>query len=262
MENINEILYSAKVLSVSYGFQIVKSIIILLTGIWVINKICRITAVFLRQTGFEIGVISFFNSTLRFSLRIILIILILPILGINVTSIIAAVGASLVTIGLVFKDSLSNLASGVLIILNRPIRVGDYIEFENIRGIVTKIEIMFTTLRSDDDKSIIIPNFRLTSNNIIRKSEYNICKSVIDYYVIGKCNKVDIHKMLGFSLLADNRILQLPPPDIKCEYVNDQKIRLSIFLFCEKRYLSDINTIVMEIVESSLGKYNLKIEEI
>lgn len=262
VESINGLLDSVRIWSISYGFQIIKAIFILFIGVWAINKTCRFTAVFLRQSNLEIGVISFFNYALKFFLRIILFILILPVLGINVTSVIAAVGASLVTVGLVFKDSLCNFASGILIILNKPIRVGDYVEFENTRGTVTKIEMMFTTLRSDDEKSIIIPNFRLTSNNIIRKSDYDICKSVIDYYVMGENSKIDIHKIVEFSLISDNRILQLPPPEIKCEILSGQKARVSISLFCEKRYTEDINTILMQTFEGSLKKYKLKIQEI
>lgn len=259
MENAQEILEITKTWLLTDGFHIVKALAVLLVGMWIINKATRITALFFRQSNLEVGMASFLNSALKFFLRLLLVILVLPIIDINVTSIITTVGASLVTIGIAFKDTLSNFASGMLIILTKPIRVGDYIEFENVRGTVTKIEIMFTTLRSDEQKSIIIPNFRLISNNIIRNSDYDICKQIVDCYVCGKEIKLDVYKLVEFALVSDNRILQIPPPLIKCETESKDKVRVSVTLFCEKRYASDIGGIMAGSLGDSLKKYGLKV---
>ena len=260
MENIGYIWNSIKDFLMIYGIEIIKVILILFIGIWAINKICHISSVFLRQSNLELSLVSFLGSMLRLFLRIILILLLLSAIGINLTSVITAIGASLVTFGLVFKDSFSNFSGGIMIILNRSIRVGDYIEFENVKGIVTKIEMMFTTLRTQDESSVIIPNFRLATNNIIRKSPYDICKLDINYVILGNNKKIDINKVLQFSVDSNSKILQVPPPKIDFKNTSEKEAGVNIELFCEKRYADDIKMEVESRLSSALKRYNLKIK--
>ena len=100
------------------------------------------------------------------TLKVIIVICALSTLGVDMTTIITTVGAATVTIGLALKDSLSNVASGTLIILNKKFKIGDYLETEGLKGKVVKIDMMYTTLCTYDNKEILIPNSRLTSNNI------------------------------------------------------------------------------------------------
>ena len=116
----------------------------------------------------DTGAITFFNSLLKVLLRIIVCI---TAIGqfMDVTSIIAAVGAAGVTAGLALKDNLSNVASGAQIIFTHPFHVGDYLSVDGkqgVEGTVKKIEIMFTTLATFDNKEIVIPNSSLTISTI------------------------------------------------------------------------------------------------
>lgn len=260
MENIDYIWNSVKDFAMLYGAEVIKVILILFVGIWAINKICHISTVFLRQSNLELSLVSFFSSILKLFLRIILILLLLSVIGINLTSVITAIGASLVTFGLVFKDSFSNFAGGIMIIVNRPIRVGDYIEFENVKGIVTKIEMMFTTLRTQDESSVIIPNFRLATNNIVRKSPYDICKLDINYVILGNNKNLDINKILQFSLDSNSKVLQVPPPKIDFENTSEKEAIVKIELFCEKRYADDMKTEIESGLKLAFKRYNLEIK--
>ena len=91
--------------------------------------------------------------------------------GINISSMIAALGATFVTVGIALKDSLSNIASGTIIIINKPFKVGDFLEIGTHSGRVVSIELMFTTLITPDDKELIVPNSKLTSCEIINCSK-------------------------------------------------------------------------------------------
>ena len=121
----------------------VKALLIFLIGWWIINKVCKFVLVFFQKATSQTSFASFLNSVLKFSLRILLIVSVLGYLRFNVTSLIAAIGASFVAIGISLKDSISNIVGGIILVTNNPIHVGDYIEFENVSGKVVKIEMLF-----------------------------------------------------------------------------------------------------------------------
>ena len=129
----------------------VKALLIFLIGWWIINKVCKLVLVFFQKATSQASFASFLNSVLKFSLRILLIVSVLGYLKFNVTSLIAAIGASFVAIGISLKDSISNIVGGIILVTNNPIHVGDYIEFENVSGKVVKIEMLFTTLKSSEE---------------------------------------------------------------------------------------------------------------
>lgn len=232
---------------------------VLAVGFWVVGKVCKVLTAFLKGANLEAGVISFFNSIVKFSLRLTLFISALSILGFDVTSIIAAVGASLVTIGLALKDVLSNFASGILIIVNKHIRVGDYIEFENLKGTVSKIETTFTTLQSDENKTVIIPNSRLTANNIVRKSSHDVCKTSIRYVFSPDTKETQIRRIFRQALLSDGRILEIPPAEIKCSYVENGNLEVTLEAWSEKLDREGLKADLKAAADSLLKKRRIEI---
>ena len=254
MQNIGAFANIVKCWFIGYGWELAKAALILILGIWLTNKICKVIAVVLGQTSLDVGLISFFSSAFRLFLRAILVLVILAALGVNVSSIITALGASIVTIGILLKDGVSNFVSGLLLIVNKPIRVGDYIEFENVKGYVTKIEMAFTTLSSPEGKAVIIPNFRLYSNNIIRQSPYNICKCKFFLEVSNLKTKIDVKKTLEGLLLSNENILKIPVP--KAEYVSIEGdiMKLKVSIFCEKRFVSGLDSEIEQGIKNIFTK--------
>ena len=151
----------------SYLPNLISAIVIFLAGWWVTNIICNLITKALNKAKADKTVVSFLHSVINFALKAIVIICVLSALGLDVTTIVTTIGAAAITVGLALKDSLSNVASGTLIILNKKFKIGDYLETEGLKGIVVKIDMMYTTLCTYDNKEILIPNSRLTSNNII-----------------------------------------------------------------------------------------------
>lgn len=149
------------------GVTLLKAIVIIVIGFWLTSMIIRVMRRAMRRTKVDKGVAGFVCSLANYVLRFIVIISVIATLGINVTSVITALGAVGITIGLAMQDSLSNFASGVLILFNRPFRVGDYVEAEGVSGTVQRIELMYTSLLTPDNKEIVIPNSRLTSQKLL-----------------------------------------------------------------------------------------------
>lgn len=151
--------------------HIFSALVILTVGWYLSGKLTNIIGNAIRKAKVDEGIITFFGSIIKILLRIIVILAVLSKVGINISSMIAALGATFVTVGIALKDSLSNIASGTIIIINKPFKVGDSLEIGTHSGRVVSIELMFTTLVTPDDKELIVPNSKLTSCEIINCSK-------------------------------------------------------------------------------------------
>ena len=245
------------------GINITKILFFLFIGFWVINRASKILTIFLRKAHMEQSMISFLDSVSKFTLRMILIISILDMMGVNMTSIMAALGASLVTIGLALKDSLANIASGIILILNKPFIIGDYIKLENVSGTVSKIEMVFTTLITDGNKEVvIIPNSKLISSNIVRQSICDLYRCHISYTVGNLPNGFkDIKKQMEKLTIIDSRISQIPSPNISLKKIIDDKSYIEVSFFCEKRNMESVIGKFSEGVKSILKNKNITLLE-
>ena len=115
----------------------------------------------------ETGVISFFLSACKIALYLLLIVIVAQILGVATSSVVAIVGSAGLAIGLALQGSLANFAGGVLILVMKPFRVGDYIIAGEAEGNVQKIDVVYTTLTTIDNRAVILPNGKLADANII-----------------------------------------------------------------------------------------------
>lgn len=151
----------------SAGLNLVKGIVIIVIGFWLTAIIVGILRKALKRTKTEKGAAGFICSFVTYLLKLIVIISVIGTLGVNITSLLTALGAAGITLGLALQDSLSNFASGVLILFNHPFRVGDFIEAEGMSGTVQRIELMYTVLLTPDNKEIVFPNSKLTSDKLV-----------------------------------------------------------------------------------------------
>ena len=149
------------------GMTLLKALLILLFGLWLTSIVVRIISKALCKTKIDDGVKGFIISCTRVGLRLVIIISAIASIGINITSIVTALGAAGITLGLAMKDSLSNFASGVLVLFNHPFKVGDFIEVEGSSGTVRRIELMYTVLVTPDNKELIYPNSKMTADKIV-----------------------------------------------------------------------------------------------
>ena len=152
---------------ISYLPNLISGLIIFVVGWWLTKLLCKLLLKAMTKGKADPTVATFLHSIINLALKTIVIICVLSTVGFDVTTIITTLGAAAVTIGLALKDSLSNVASGTLIILNKKFKIGDYLETEGLKGVVKKIDMMYTTLCTYDNKEVLIPNSRLTSNNIV-----------------------------------------------------------------------------------------------
>jgi small conductance mechanosensitive channel len=215
---------------------------------------------FLHKSNADSGIVSLLDSMIKLVLRILLGILILAALKINAGSVMAAIGASLITVGLVLKESLANLVSGILIVFNRPIHVGDYIEFGQSKGTVVRIDMLFTVLRGENEHTVIVPNSVLTSSVILRKSDWDACRFDFKYLLKNVKKFKDLERALELYIVTpENKILSNPPFEFKftTDENGDSKMNFSVWVY--KSNSSETKDNLKNFIQTQLKKNNAEV---
>ena len=196
------------------GVEFVKNLagalIIFYVGRWVAGLIVRSIATVMQKSNMDRTLETFICNLVRMTLILFVVIAAVNQLGIQTTSLIAVLGAAGLAVGLALQGSLSNFASGVLIILFRPYKVGDYIEGAGVAGSVEDMQILTTVLRTSDNKRVIVPNSQIMGSIITNYSSND--QRRIDL-VVGVSYDDDIDKVrdeLKALVAADDRILDDP----------------------------------------------------
>lgn len=150
--------------------ELIGAALLLIIGIWVIRLIMRFINRIMSKRNLDVSVAEFLHDIILWGLRIILIIAVISKLGIPTTSFIAALGAAGLAIGMALQGSLANFAGGVLIIIFKPFRVGDYITAQGVSGTVDEISIFTTKLITDTNQMAVIPNGNLSNDKVLNYS--------------------------------------------------------------------------------------------
>lgn len=186
----------------STGMSILNALGIMLIGFWVSALIVRIIRGMLRRSKVDESIRKFVCSCIKITLRIIVIVMAIATLGLNVTSIITALGAAGITVGLAMQDSLSNFASGVLILFNKPFIAGDYVEIGDSGGTVKEISLMYTTLINPENKQVVYPNAMVAESKVINHTALGQ-RRIDMQFRIGSEADIDIVKT-GFSAAVES----------------------------------------------------------
>lgn len=151
---------------VSIGSRILFGAAVLIAGIYLTNILVKAAKKILNKAYNDATLVSFLSSLLNISLKLLLVISVLSLIGIEMTSFIALFGAAGLAIGLAFQGTLANFAAGVLILIFRPFNIGDNIKSQDFNGKVKEIQVLFTILETDDNKRVVMPNSGVYSNII------------------------------------------------------------------------------------------------
>jgi len=211
---IEQILAKTQELIALYGLNVIAAVAILILGRLAANIVRKVIEKIMMRTKVDVTLVSFVVSLSYVGLMAFVIIAAIGQLGIQTTSFIAVLGAAGLAVGLALQGSLSNFAAGVLMIIFKPFKVGDYVEGGGASGIVDKIEIFTTTLKSPDNKTIIVPNSKIGGGSIVNYSMEQTrlvdLPAVFNY----KDDFAKIEKHIQEILASDPRILKNPAPAI------------------------------------------------
>ncbi|WP_223511835.1 mechanosensitive ion channel family protein [Pseudomonas sp. GL-B-19] len=210
-----------------YGSRVLLAVITLAVGWWLINKVTEKLGGLLALRNADLALQGFISSLANIILKVLLIVSVASMIGVETTSFVAAIGAAGLAIGLALQGSLANFAGGVLILLFRPFRIGDWIEAQGVAGTVDSIQIFHTVLRTGDNKTIIVPNGNL-SNGIITNTNRQPTRKVV--FDVGVDYEADLQKAreVLLELAKDPRVLTDPAPQAVVSTLGDSSITLSL----------------------------------
>ena len=208
----------------SIGISLLMALAILIVGRQLVKLILRLITVALEKSKVEDTVRIFVTNLLNTLLMILVFIAAINQLGIETTSIIAVLGAAGLAIGLALQGSLSNFAAGILIVIYRPYKVGDYIEAGNHAGTVKDIQIFSTVLKTPDNKIVVVPNGSIMNGSIVNYSDQDTRR--VDLII--SCSYEDdidkVRSVLEDILKKEKRILKDPKPQIAVSELADSSV--------------------------------------
>jgi len=215
-------------IGVEYGVKIVGALLVLIVGMWISKMIKKGIVRLMQKRGVDPTLITFCSSLLYMALQVFVIVAALEKLNIRTTSFVAILGAAGLAVGLALQGSLANFAAGVLMIIFKPFKVGDFIEAGGNVGSVQEISIFTTVLKSPDNKKIIVPNAQVTGSSI---TNFNALGTRRIDLTAGISYSDDLDKaqsVLEGILAADDRILKDPAPTVAVVEMADSSVNFVV----------------------------------
>ncbi len=246
-------------LIIAYGGKILQSIIVFLIGRFLIKREVAITEMVFERENIDKSLHKFLLSLIKVALQILLIVTIAAMLGAEMTSFVAIIGSAGLAVGLALQGSLSNFAGGVLILILRPFKVGDYIEAAGHSGTVDEIQLFYTILKTPDNKNIIIPNSTLSNSSTVNYSA-NSTRRVDFKFGVGY--EDDIFKVKDtLNRIANNHPLVLKDPayQIGLSEHGDSSVNFILRVWCKSEDYWTIYFDVMEKVKVEFDKEGINI---
>jgi small conductance mechanosensitive channel len=225
MENLQDNLVE---FLVSYGPKLLGAIVVLIIGLWIIGRISKIIKSTFEKREMDPSLRGFLSSMISVLLKVLLVISVMSMVGIAVTSFIAILGAAGLAIGLALSGTLQNFAGGVILLIFKPFKVGDFITAEGHSGTVEEIQIFVTYLKTPQNVTIIIPNSGLATNSLTNFSAKPIRRA--DWsFGIAYGDSFDKAKEVLLKLIEeDERILKDPEPFIALGELADSSVNLTV----------------------------------
>lgn len=211
-----------------YGLKVVGAIVIWIVGSWIIRKLTRLMGKAMDKANYDATLQKFLRNLTGWILKILLILAILGNLGVETTSFAAILAAAGLAVGLALQGSLANFAGGVLLMIFKPIKVGDLIEAQGELGSVKEIEIFTTKIVTPENKLVIIPNGALSNGNITNYTEEGILKVFHTIGVSYDANIKQTKEVLMEVLTSQEKVLQDPAPLVEVSELADSSVNFAV----------------------------------
>jgi small conductance mechanosensitive channel len=246
-------------LAVTYGVQVVAAIATLIIGLWVVSIITGVMRKMLERSNTDASLTTFIGSLVSILLKVLVYITALSVLGVEMTSFVAILGAAGLAVGLALSGTLQNFAGGVMILLFKPYKVGDFIEAQGYMGTVKEIEIFVTVLLTPDNKTILIPNGPLATGSMTNFSTQP--RRRVDWtFGIAYGDDLDkAYEVLKRFIAEDERILKDPEPFMALSALADSSVNIVVRVWVEAADYWGVHFDMNEKVYKGFAKEGLNI---
>lgn len=248
---------------INFGFEyspkIIGGIIVLLIGLWITKLITKSVEKALAKSKLDQSLVPFLKSLTNIILKILVVITVMGMIGIQMTSFIALIGAAGLAVGLALSGTLQNFAGGVIILILKPFKVGDFIEAQGFSGTVKEISIFATMLNTGDKKLIIIPNGPLSTGPLTNSSTEPQRRVDWKFGMAYGDDVENFKKAINDFFAEDTRILKEPASFIGLSELGDSSVNFTVKAWVNSADYWDVFFNINEKVYTKFGDYKLNI---
>ncbi|MFP8873473.1 MAG: mechanosensitive ion channel domain-containing protein [Myxococcota bacterium] len=231
---LHQLIASSIDLLSTWGLSVAGAVTVLLVGRWLAALLRRNALRAMQRSKLDPSLVPFFASAVYYLALAVVVIAVLNLFGVQTASLVAVLGAAGLAVGLALQGSLSNFSAGVVLLILRPIRVGDFVEVSGNAGTVIEIGLFTTMLNTSDNIRIVVPNSNINGQTI---KNYSFNETRRNDMVIGISYDDDIGKAIGVIravLDADERVLKDPEPTIGVIELADSSVNLTLRPWCQR----------------------------
>ncbi len=244
---------------IEYGPKLAGAIIVLIIGFWIIKLLSKAFVRLMEKRNLDPSLITFLKSMVSWMLKVLIIISVMGMVGIEMTSFIAIIGAAGLAVGLALSGTLQNFAGGVILMIFRPFKVGDVIEAKGYLGTVKSINIFTTHLNTPDKKVIILPNGDLSTSSLTNFSTEPLRRVDWTFGIAYGDDMENFKKAINDFISEDNRIRQEPAPFIALSGLADSSVNFTVRVWVESQDYWSVFFDMNEKVYKRFVDYNLNI---
>lgn len=227
-EKFTEYLEKVYDLIITYGIKVIAAVVVLVVGLWIIKMITRRTDLVMEKRDMNISVRGFLKSLINILLKVMLLISIAKMVGIETTSFIAVLGAAGLAVGMALQGTLSNFAGGVMILIFKPFKVGDLIITQGHLGTVKEIHIFVTILLTPENKTVIVPNAAVSSNDIVNYTTEGVIRVDMVFGISYESNIKKAKDVLMTIIENHPKVLRDPAPFVGVKELADSSVNLAV----------------------------------
>ncbi len=257
--SLESLLESAGSLIASYGIRFITAVVLLIIGLWLAGKISRMFYSSLEKREINPSLRGFLKSIVSALLKILVVVSILTYAGVPMTSFIAILGAAGLAVGLALSGTLQNFAGGVLILIIKPFKVGDFIEAQGFMGTVMDIQIFNTVLQTPDNIIITIPNGGLSTGAVTNYSVKDTRRAQWVFGIAYGDSFQKAQKILKQILDQDPRVLKDPAPMIFLSELNDSSVDITVRAWAKSSDFWPLNFAIHEKVYDAFNREGINI---
>lgn len=239
--------------------NLIGAILILIIGMWLSGVVAQFISKTMQRAKIGDTVISFVNSFVKIGMKVLVVIAAIGTLGFNIASIITALGAATVAIGLALQDCLKNVASGIMILINKPFKVGDYLEANGLQGTVKRIDISSTHLLTPDNKEVIMPNSGLSASNIVNYSSQENRRVDFSFSVSYNSDIDSVKKIINGVIDKNKLILSEPERFIAVGEHADSSVEFVVRVWCKTENYWDVYFYMQENIKKAFDENKIEI---
>lgn len=241
-----------------FGPKLLGAIVVFVIGLYLTNMIGRLVTEGMKKKEIDVSLQSFMGSLVSGGLKVLLLITVAGMLGIQTTSFVAVIGALGLAVGLALQGSLANFAGGVLLLVFKPFKVGDLIESGGQTGFVQEIQIFNTILLTPENKTVILANGGVSNGTIVNHSKHGNLR--VDLTIALAANTdIDKARKIALQTMLDNpKVLKTPPPSFNVLKLGDGMITFAMRPYSTPEDYWDVFFSVQEDIRNSFDKNNIE----